>query len=303
MAIEYTPSLTDLTHPVQGDDSSLSQEEILLVKQYINNTVMPALIAGIQPPSASGFVYEGNYSSVTAYFTNNIVTFGGALYIAIAATTGNAPSNTSYWALVVPANSVLTTEGDLLYYNSGANARLPLGANGYHLVSNGTDPIWVVNDTPESFTAQNVGLIPLVDSANSNTAVAVSLPSKISALPNPACGPVKRPIARGFSTTYHVWINKHGEIVFRGSSGTFKYGGNNAGGSLQGAVILNNFSAAYGLPAANEIFVQVFSAGDTILGLSNLGNVWAIGNNSTGCCCYHRSTLLNYYQLPIHCQG
>ena len=40
------------------------------------------------------------------------------------------------------ALSPLSTEGDLLYYHSSANARLAAGGNGQCLVSNGTDPIW-----------------------------------------------------------------------------------------------------------------------------------------------------------------
>ena len=35
-----------------------------------------------------------------------------------------------------------TTEGDLIYYHSGTNTRLPIGASGAALVSNGTDPLW-----------------------------------------------------------------------------------------------------------------------------------------------------------------
>ncbi len=40
------------------------------------------------------------------------------------------------------ALSPLTTEGDLLYYHTSANARLARGTNGQCLTSNGTDPVW-----------------------------------------------------------------------------------------------------------------------------------------------------------------
>jgi len=39
-------------------------------------------------------------------------------------------------------SSPLTTEGDLYYYHSSANARFPIGTNGQCLTSNGTDPVW-----------------------------------------------------------------------------------------------------------------------------------------------------------------
>ena len=38
--------------------------------------------------------------------------------------------------------SPLTTEGDIFYRHSGADARLPVGTNGQQLTSNGTDPVW-----------------------------------------------------------------------------------------------------------------------------------------------------------------
>ena len=38
--------------------------------------------------------------------------------------------------------SPLSTEGDLLYYNSSANNRLGVGGNGQCLTSNGADPVW-----------------------------------------------------------------------------------------------------------------------------------------------------------------
>ena len=86
MAVEYTPSLTDLSHPQTGDDASLSYAEIMLIKQYINNIVIPA----ISPA----------YSSSVAYVAGNVVNYASHYYKAISATQGNVPTNTTYWTLI-----------------------------------------------------------------------------------------------------------------------------------------------------------------------------------------------------------
>jgi hypothetical protein len=55
------------------------------------------------------------------------------------------------------ALSPLTTEGDILYYHSSANARLAKGTNGQCLTSNGTDPVWGSCSTGTG-TVTSVGL-------------------------------------------------------------------------------------------------------------------------------------------------
>ena len=44
--------------------------------------------------------YRGNYSASTAYVANDVVFFNGSSYIAKQSTTGNAPTNTTYWGLL-----------------------------------------------------------------------------------------------------------------------------------------------------------------------------------------------------------
>jgi len=66
--------------------------------------------------------------------------------------TGQTTANAGFNAL-----SPLTTEGDLLYYHSSANARLARGSNGQCLTSNGVDPVWGSCSTG-SGTVTSVGL-------------------------------------------------------------------------------------------------------------------------------------------------
>ncbi|MEK5036288.1 hypothetical protein MKY96_33085 [Paenibacillus sp. FSL R7-0302] len=46
---------------------------------------------------ADALVYKGVYSSGSAYISRNIVYYNGSTYICVAASTGNLPTNTTYW--------------------------------------------------------------------------------------------------------------------------------------------------------------------------------------------------------------
>ena len=43
------------------------------------------------------FNWKGSYSGATAYVVDDVVESSGSSYICIAATTGNAPPNATYW--------------------------------------------------------------------------------------------------------------------------------------------------------------------------------------------------------------
>jgi alpha-tubulin suppressor-like RCC1 family protein len=288
-ATSYTPSLTDLSHPVITDPAELSFEEIALIKAYVVNTVMPALSAGIVPPSLSGFSYAGSYSATTQYYVNNIISDFGAVYIANLSTKGNPPlagrSNTQ-WTLVVPANSTLTSEGDLLYFNFGANARLPIGLPGTKLTSNGLDPAWTLDDSLQGLSTNPNNGTSLFSNAYNGPFVAGApgaLPPPFCSFPNPAMGPVRRPVSRSYTSGFHVWLNKQHEVCFRGTSGAYYFGGTNGTGPNLGTTILNCFSSGDQL-TTGEVFVQIHAAFNTILALTNIGNIYAIGNNALGLC-------------------
>jgi hypothetical protein len=51
------------------------------------------------------------YSSTTAYAVNDFVSYNSGIYVCTAATTGNAPSNAAYWALI-NLNTWLTASGN-----------------------------------------------------------------------------------------------------------------------------------------------------------------------------------------------
>jgi hypothetical protein len=89
------------------------------------------------------------------------------------------------------ASDPTTTEGDMIYRHSGAQARLPIGTNGQILQSNGTDPAWstvllgtggmLLGETfynPVSTTTYNVGAnTSLVDVDATNLIVTFTAPA------------------------------------------------------------------------------------------------------------------------------
>lgn len=79
--------------------------------------------------------YTGAYSNVTAYATGDAVSYLGSSYVALGATTGNIPTNTSFWQL-------LAEKGD-----TGATG--PAGPTG-------TSTFTALTDVPNSYAGQSL---------------------------------------------------------------------------------------------------------------------------------------------------
>lgn len=94
------------------------------------------------------FAWQGTYSAATAYVVDDVVFHAGSSYICIANTTGNDPTNTTYWD-VLSAGSNLNAlpnlqQGDMAYFDGAAFARLPAGTSGQFLKTTGSGgaPVW-----------------------------------------------------------------------------------------------------------------------------------------------------------------
>ena len=107
--------------------------------------------------------WKGAYNSSTAYVVDDVVSHNGSSYVCILASTGNAPTNATYWeqmsAKGVDAdliNITGTVQGDLYYNNGSAIARLGAGTSGQLLQTNGAsaNPTWV---TADSGTTKKLG--------------------------------------------------------------------------------------------------------------------------------------------------
>lgn len=96
------------------------------------------------------FVWKGTYSGGTAYTPKDVVYYNGASYICILASTGNAPTNATYFTKMADGGdtaTTLTTQGDLLYRDGSGLARLGAGTSGQFLKTQGSgaNPVWADN--------------------------------------------------------------------------------------------------------------------------------------------------------------
>jgi hypothetical protein len=95
------------------------------------------------------FVWQGAYSGATAYVADDVVSYNGSSYICILASTGNLPTNATYWSLMAQSGTDITSiaglaQGDVLYYNGTAWVRLGAGTSGQVLTTQGSgaNPQW-----------------------------------------------------------------------------------------------------------------------------------------------------------------
>ena len=99
-----------------------------------------------------GLAWKGNWDSSVTYQLGDAVKRLSNSYIGVA-TAGSlnqdpsTDNNSTYWSMLAEgaANNVMTTQGDMVYYTTGA-ARLPVGSNGQTLtVSSNGIPNWENN--------------------------------------------------------------------------------------------------------------------------------------------------------------
>jgi len=126
------------------------------------------------------FVWQGAYNNATAYVADDVVSYNGSSYICILASTGNLPTNTTYWNQMSSAGTngtngtngtdvgtVITTQGDLLYRDASGLQRLGAGTSGQFLKTQGAgaNPVW---DTPTA------GAMILLSSTTASSSSSIS---------------------------------------------------------------------------------------------------------------------------------
>ena len=100
------------------------------------------------------FKWKGTYAGGTAYTIDDVVSYNGSSYICILASTGNLPTNATYFEQMSSAGTngtngtdlttTLTTQGDILYRDGSGLQRLGAGTNGQALLTGGAgaNPSW-----------------------------------------------------------------------------------------------------------------------------------------------------------------
>ena len=95
--------------------------------------------------------WRGTYAGGTAYTPKDAVVYNNASYICIANTTGNLPTDTTYWNVMAAkgvdgtdVGTTITTQGDILYRDGSGLQRLPAGTSGQYLETKGSgqNPVW-----------------------------------------------------------------------------------------------------------------------------------------------------------------
>jgi len=74
------------------------------------NTTYWSLLAlagtnGTNGTNGTSFIWRGAYNGATAYVANDVVSYNNSTYICILASTGNLPTNTTYWSLMAAAGA------------------------------------------------------------------------------------------------------------------------------------------------------------------------------------------------------
>ena len=125
-----------------------------------SNTTAPNVSSAFEKIT-QGLQHLGAYSSSTTYYPGDLVTYLNAWYIykQVAAASGNLPTVTANWDVVVPAapQAVTTTSGDLATRDKEHNLiRFPIGTKGqtlkakedpYETLTSGNTFDYVVNTT------------------------------------------------------------------------------------------------------------------------------------------------------------
>ena len=97
------------------------------------------------------FNWKGAYSGGTAYVVDDVVSYSGSSYICKLASTGNLPTDGTYWDQMSSAgtdgtdiSTTLTTQGDILYRDGSGLQRLAAGTSGQVLQTGGAgaNPSW-----------------------------------------------------------------------------------------------------------------------------------------------------------------
>ena len=115
------------------------------------------------------FKWKGTYAGGTAYTIDDVVSYNGSSYICIQASTGNLPTDTTYFEQMSQAGTngtngtdlttTLTTQGDIVYRDGSGLQRLGAGTSGQVLQTGGAgaNPSWgTVAGSSDAFSAYHM---------------------------------------------------------------------------------------------------------------------------------------------------
>jgi hypothetical protein len=141
------------------------------------------------------FKWKGTYSGATAYTIDDVVEYNGSSYICILASTGNLPTNATYFEQMSSAGTngtngtdlgtTLTTQGDIVYRDGSGLQRLGAGTSGQVLQTGGAgaNPSWTTPATGGAISANQAALNGMQSTTSTSY---VSIGSGLSVTVTPA---------------------------------------------------------------------------------------------------------------------
>lgn len=227
------------------------------------------------PPGVPGLVWQGAWSSGTAYAVGDAVDYtNGSSYICILAHTNHAPPNATYWDLLAEgAAGVITTQDDLIVGGaSGVPARLGKGTDGQVLTVNASTHHLDWENPTGGFADPTTTKGDLIAHGTTTTRLPIGSNDQVLTADSTQTLGLKWAPASGFSNP----MTTSQDLIVGGSSGTPGRVGVGSNGQALGVV--SGAVAWMAVRAANPMT----TAGDIITGgLAGAEQRLAKGSDST----------------------
>jgi hypothetical protein len=229
---------------------------------------------------AASAKWQGAYSAGTAYVVNDVVSYNNSSYICILNSTGNLPTNTTYWSLLALAgtNGTNGTNGTSFIWRGAYNGATAYVANDVVSYNNSTY-ICILASTgnlPTNATYWSLmalaGAGDVVGPASSTDSVLAVYDGttgkllKNSTMPISSVGYIGSPQVSGGATAYTLALADAGDHVYF------------TGGSTATLTVPTNASVAF--PTGTTILVLNNNSGN--LTISGAGVTFQLANGSTG---------------------
>src|SRR5210317_975367 len=235
------------------------------------------------------FKWQGAYAGGTAYTVDDVVSYNGSSYICILASTGNLPTNATYWEQMsakgtdgtngtdgTDLTSTLTTQGDLIYRDGSGLQRLGAGTSGQVLQTGGTgaNPSWVdssggilqVVSTEKTDTGSWTTSATRVDTGLQAIITPSSTSSKILMLWQLALG------YQGTTAQDFIHLDRNGTEINLGDAGSGQKRANSQwGGSFSGnsdEYMVHTYTGSF-LDAPNSTSALTYKVQSSQIGSSN----------------------------------
>jgi hypothetical protein len=229
---------------------------------------------------AASAKWQGAYSAGTAYVVNDVVSYNNSSYICILNSTGNLPTNTTYWSLLALAgtNGTNGTNGTSFIWRGAYNGATAYVANDVVSYNNSTY-ICILASTgnlPTNATYWSLmalaGAGDVVGPASSTDSVLAVYDGttgkllKNSTMPISSVGYIGSPQVSGGASAYTLVLGDAGEHVYF------------TGGSTATLTVPTNATVAF--PTGTTILVLNNNSGN--LTISGAGVTFQLANGSTG---------------------